>query len=117
MARKERKGNIPYHIQNNDDAEVFFSVLQDCFHPYNQMQLLSADSVATIALKIIEIIKQYHIVDVWQANHPNANMMRNAIDDYFFDTLANEQNITVPVELMDVLEYRLMKLARARFPD
>jgi len=42
--------------------------------------------------------------------------MRNAIDDYFFDVLRDQKKISLPVELMDDIEQKVMDLARARFP-
>ena len=42
--------------------------------------------------------------------------MRNAIDDYFFDVLRDEEGVELEVEALDELEKRIMNLARARFP-
>ena len=44
------------------------------------------------------------------------NAMRNAIDDYVFDTLRDQNGIEIAVEALDELEQKLMRLARARFP-
>lgn len=55
------------------------------------------DEIAQIALAIIEIIKEHHIVDVWR-NDVAQNNMRNAVDDYFFDVLRDQKQIDVPVE-------------------
>ena len=70
---------------------------------------------AAIALAVIDIIKQHHIVDVW-SNDVAQNNMHNAIDDYFFDVLRDEMGIEVPVDALDELETKIMGLARARFP-
>jgi type I restriction enzyme R subunit len=42
--------------------------------------------------------------------------MRNAIDDYFFDVLRDQQGIQLPIQTMDEIDQRIMDLARARFP-
>lgn len=72
------------------------------------------DEIAEIALSIIEIIKDHHIVDVWK-NDVAQNNMRNAVDDYFFDVLRDQKKISLPVELMDDIDDKVMHLARARF--
>ena len=76
---------------------------------------VSDDDAAEISLKIVSIIKQCHIVDVW-SNEVAQNNMRNAIDDYFFDSVRDEKNIDIPVEQLDELELQIMNVARARFP-
>ena len=70
---------------------------------------------ANVALAIIDIIKTHHIVDVW-TNEVAQNNMRNAIDDYFFDVLRDQQGIQLPIQTMDEIDQRIMDLARARFP-
>ena len=77
---------------------------------------IAAEEQADIALAVIAIVKENHIVDVW-SNDVAQNKMRNAIDDYFFDELRDHRGIELPVDLLDDLEQRLMDLARARFPD
>jgi type I restriction enzyme R subunit len=42
--------------------------------------------------------------------------MRNAVDDYFFDVLRDQKQISLPVEKMDDIDEQIMNLARARFP-
>jgi type I restriction enzyme, R subunit len=76
---------------------------------------VAPDEAARIALSLIEIIKEHHIVDVW-SNETAQNKMRNAIDDFFFDILRDEQGIELPMEVLDDLELKIMDLARARFP-
>ena len=53
-------------------------------------------------------------MDIW-SNEVAQNNLRNAIDDYFFDVLRDEQGIDLPVEVLDDLELKIMDLARARF--
>jgi type I restriction enzyme, R subunit len=114
VARKDRGRELPDAIRGNDDGQAFFGILEGVLAT-DDGKLIGADEVAAIALKIIDIIKSHHIVDVW-SNDIAQNRMRNAIDDYFFDILRDERGIALPVEVMDDIELRIMNLARARFP-
>lgn len=114
VARKDRGRALPDAIRGNDDGQAFFGILEGVLAT-DDGKPIEADEVAAIALKIIDIIKSHHIVDVW-SNDIAQNRMRNAIDDYFFDILRDERGIALPVEVMDDIELRIMNLARARFP-
>jgi type I restriction enzyme R subunit len=115
VARKDRGIDIPAPLRGNDDGQAFYGVLKGKMTNKNGDEVTN-DKVAEIALAVIALIKEHHIVDVW-SNEVAQNKMRNAIDDYFFDVLRDEKGIELPVNLLDELEQRLMGLARARFPD
>jgi len=114
VARKDRGRDIPELVQNNEDGQAFFGILENALVK-SDGEPVAPDDTARIALSLIEIIKEHHIVDVW-SNETAQNKMRNAIDDFFFDVLRDEQGIDLPIEVLDDLEIRLMDLARARFP-
>ncbi|MDP2738791.1 MAG: DUF3387 domain-containing protein [Pseudorhodobacter sp.] len=114
VARKDRGREVPDAIKGNDDGQAFFGILEGALAA-DDGKPIEADEVAAIALRIIDIIKSHHIVDVW-SNDIAQNKMRNAIDDYFFDVLRDERGIALPVEVMDDIELKIMDLARARFP-
>jgi type I restriction enzyme, R subunit len=115
VSRKDRGAEVPEPIRGNDDGQAFFGVLSGRLAEKDGKEI-APDEVADIALAVIAIIKEHHIVDVW-SNEVAQNNMRNAIDDYFFDVLRDRKGIELPVNLLDELEQRLMDLARARFPD
>lgn len=113
VARKDRGRDVPESIRGDEDAQAFFGVLD------GQLKTKGDDSVtgveaAAIAQQIIDIIKSHLIVDIW-SNEVAQNNLRNAIDDYFFDVLRDEQGIDLPVAVLDDLELKIMDLARARF--
>ncbi len=114
VARKDHGRAIPDVIKGNDDGQAFFGVLEGVLKKTGG-EALATEDVAEISLAIIDLIKAHHIVDVW-SNDIAQNNMRNAIDDYFFDTLRDEKGIDLPVEVLDDLEQKIMNLARARFP-
>ncbi|WP_041535984.1 type I restriction endonuclease subunit R [Parvibaculum lavamentivorans] len=114
IARKYRGRTVPEVIKGNDDGQAFFGVLEGTMI-FADGRAMEEDEVAGIALAIIDIIKEHHIVDVW-SNDLAQNKIRNAIDDYFFDVVRDEKGINLSVGTLDDLESRIMNLAKARFP-
>jgi type I restriction enzyme R subunit len=114
VARKDRGADVPDPIKGNDDGQAFYGILQNVLAGADG-QPLNGVETANVALAIIDIIKTHHIVDVW-TNEVAQNNMRNAIDDYFFDVLRDQQGIQLPIQTMDEIDQRIMDLARARFP-
>lgn len=113
VARKERDEAMPEPVRNNEDGKAFYGILAGKLRgPAGD---IGPDATAHIALAIIAIIKQHHIVDVW-SNEVAQNNMHNAIDDYFFDVLRDEMGIELPFDVLDDIETKIMSLARARFP-
>jgi type I restriction enzyme R subunit len=82
VAARDRGANVPDAIKSDEDGQAFFGILNVRLATTSSQ--LSADEVADISLKIIDVVKAYLIVGVW-ANEVAQNNMRNAIDDYFFD--------------------------------
>ncbi len=113
VAARDRGANVPDAIKSDEDGQAFFGVLSGKLAATSSQ--LSADEVADISLKIIDVVKAHLIVGVW-ANEVAQNNMRNAIDDYFFDEVRDVKGIDLPVEVLDDLEQQIMDLARARFP-
>jgi type I restriction enzyme R subunit len=114
MARKDHGRQVPDLIKGDEDAQAVFGIVEPVLNMVVNAGA-SDDDAADVALKIISIIKQHHIVDVW-SNDVAQNNMRNAIDDYFFDVVRDKKGIDIPVERLDQLELQIMDLARARFP-
>lgn len=114
IARKDRGQRVPEILKGNEDGQAFHGLLNGRL-TFAGGTPLDEERTAQVALAVIEIVKQHHIVDVW-SNEMAQNAMRNAIDDYFFDVLRDEMGIALTVETMDELEQKIMDLARARFP-
>jgi type I restriction enzyme R subunit len=113
VARKDRGRDVPESIRSDEDAQAFFGILDGQLKTKGE-ELVAGAEAASIALEIIGIIKSHLIVDIW-SNEVAQNNLRNAIDDYFFDVLRDEQGIDLPVEVLDDIELKIMDLARARF--
>lgn len=114
VARKERGQSLPAAVQASEDGQAFYGLLAGKLVSVSG-EAVGPDQTAAIALAVIGIIKQHHIVGVW-SNDVAQNNMRNAIDDYFFDVLRDDMGIELPVDVLDGLEAQIMGLARARFP-
>jgi type I restriction enzyme R subunit len=114
VARKDRGQDVPEGIRGDEDGQAFYGILNGVLVDSSGTPV-DKDEIAQIALAIIEIIKEHHIVDVWR-NDVAQNNMRNAVDDYFFDVLRDQKQIDLPVEKLDDLDEQIMSLARARFP-
>ncbi|WP_426314082.1 type I restriction endonuclease subunit R [Methylobacterium fujisawaense] len=113
VARKERAREVPSAIRGDDDAQALFGLLEGTLTRQGGT-IISADEGAAVALAVTEIIRSHLIVGIWM-NEVAQNNLRNAIDDYFFDTLRDEMKIELPIEQLDDLEQRILSLARARF--
>ena len=115
VARGHREETqAPEAIRGNEDAlafhEIFRGQLADSGgSPVND------DATARIALEVLELIGERRIVGVW-SNETAQNEIRNALDDYFFDVLADERGIVLDEATMDDLTERVLALARARMP-
>ena len=120
VSRKEDRGReMPAPVRGNDDGEAFYGVLAESLAEENGQadpKTLDEVEIANAALDIIEIIRKHHIVDVW-SNEIAQNEMRNAIDDYYYDVLREQKGLILTDAQLNDLEYRVMNLARARFPD
>lgn len=113
VARKERGEAMPEPVRSNEDGQAFYGILAGkLLGPAGD---IGPDATAHIALAVIDIIKQHHIVDMW-SNDVAQNNLHNAIDDYFFDVLRDEMGIELAVDVLDDIESRIMSVARARFP-
>lgn len=112
--REDRDVEVPEPVRGNDDGKAFYGVLQEVLSNSNGQEI-DPLTIAQAALDILEIIRENLIVDVW-SNEVAQNNMCNAIDDYVFDVLRDQQGIVLTDEQMNDLERRIMNLAKARFP-
>lgn len=112
VARKDHGRKVPDIIKNDEDSQAVFGVVEPVLKSVGD---IPEETAAEISKSIIEIIKKRHIVDVW-TNELAQNKMRNAIDDYFFDEVRDNQGIEIPLEILDEIELQIMDIARARFP-
>ena len=114
IARGNQGRDVPDALRGNDDGMAFFGIFEGAL-PGPGGVPLEGDEVAEVALEVIRIIEDRHIVNIW-SNETAQNEIRNAIDDYFYDVLGEERGIRLTEAKMDDLLSRIMRLASARFP-
>ena len=114
IARGNQGRDVPDALRGNDDGMAFFGIFEDAL-PGPGGVPLEGDEVAEVALEVIGIIEDRHIVNIW-SNETAKNEIRNAIDDYFYDVLGEEKGIRLTEAQMDDLLSQIMRLASARFP-
>lgn len=114
VGTRDRGAEIPVTLRGNDDGQAFYGILRERLNQEGDHGI-TEDATAQVALDVIAIIHRHHIVDIW-SNDVAQNAMRNAIDDYFFDVLRDERGVTLPIDILNDIESRIMDLARARFP-
>ena len=114
IARGHQGRDVPLELRGNDDGMAFFGIFEGAL-PGPGGVPLKGDEVAEVALEVIRIIEDRHIVNIW-SNETAQNEIRNAIDDYFYDVLGEEKGIRLTEAQMDDLLSQIMRLASARFP-
>ena len=114
VARGHEERDVPAALRGNDHGMAFYGIFKGTLNDDCE-EALGDDEAAEVALAVMEIIHERHIVDVW-SNETAQNDMRNAIDDYFYDVLRDEKGIELSEPQMDDLLAQIMRLAEARFP-
>lgn len=106
--------DVPARLRGNDHGMAFYGIFKGELKD-GCGESLRDDEAAEVALAVMEIVHERHIVDVW-SNETVQNEMRNAIDDYFYDVVRAEKGIDLTEAQMDDLLAQVMRLAQARFP-
>ena len=114
VARGHEDRDVPATLRGNDHGMAFYGIFKGALADAVG-EPLGEDETAEVALTVMDIVQERHIVDVW-SNETAQNDMRNAIDDYFYDMLRDEKGIELTLAQMDDLMAQVMRLAEARFP-
>ncbi|MCY4572149.1 MAG: DUF3387 domain-containing protein, partial [Gemmatimonadetes bacterium] len=114
VAQGHEERDVPAALRGNDHGMAFYGIFKGTLSD-GCGDALGDDETAQVALAVMDIVHERHIVDVW-SNETAQNDMRNAIDDYFYDVLRDEKGIELTEAQMDDLLARIMRLAEARFP-
>jgi len=114
VARGHEERDVPAALRGNDHGMAFYGIFKGTLKD-GCGDALGDDETAQVALAVMDIVHERHIVDVW-SNETAQNDMRNAIDDYFYDVLRDKKGIELTEAQMDDLLAQIMRLAEARFP-
>ena len=113
VARGHEERDVPAALRGNDHGMAFYGIFKGTLRDACG-ESMREDEAAEVALAVMEIIHERHIVDVW-SNETAQNDIRNAIDDYFYDVLRDEKGFELTEAQMDDLLAQIMRLAQARF--
>ena len=114
VARGHEERDVPAALRGNDHGMAFYGIFKGTLKE-DGGEALADDETAEVALAVMDIIHERHIVDVW-SNETAQNDMRNSIDDYFYDVLRDEKGIELTEVQMDDMLAQIIRLAEARFP-
>ena len=115
VARGHEEREMPAALRGNDDGMAFYGIFSGVLAEASG-EPVGEDDAAEVALAVMDIIHEHHIVDVW-SNETAQNDMRNAIDDYFYDVLRDEKGINLTEAQMDELQTQILRLSQRRFPQ
>lgn len=101
--------DAPEVIATNDDALAFYGVLLPYMGDGNKDQAVEASKA------FVEIFKKHKKVNFWNDDNAKKAAM-NDIDDYLYDVVKGEYNIDLPLEVMDQIIEKSMRLAKSRMP-
>ncbi|HBA84810.1 MAG TPA: restriction endonuclease subunit R [Verrucomicrobia bacterium] len=100
--------NAPAELSGNDDALAYFGLALPILGKANEK---AATALATAVQRILQpFASRVHFWDDKDAQ----NQAVNEIDDYLFDEIRGQQNITLSPEQMDELIEQIMRVAKHR---
>lgn len=110
--KSRQRENVPDAIKDNDHLAAFYGII----HPV----LLAAAPDKTIEGIAVEMVKailaifdQNKKVDFWH-DEDAQKIVKNRIDDYYYDVLNNTHGITLSTEQVDDIIENVMRLAKKR---
>lgn len=106
VAKKD--DNIPARIAAQPGADIFYRNLADEFEKFS----LSEDQYISIVMHVFEIIKREAIVD-WYKNIDVKRRMMNAVDDYLYDKVANEEGVNLSSDDIKVIISKIITLSES----
>jgi type I restriction enzyme R subunit len=104
LAKKD--ADLPEKVKNVEGADVFYRNLKDSFVKYS----ISDDNYIAIVLDIYAVLKKESIVD-WYKNIDVKRKMMNALDDYLYDIVKGEKEISLSNEEIKETINLIMQLA------
>lgn len=106
--------SYPANIDGDNDAKVFYGVVSDGFAKYYPgSDGVFQEKVGDLSVSINKAVRELARVD-WRYNTAIHKKMRQALDDLIWD-FAEEHNLALPVEEIDLLLENIMKIAMSRY--
>lgn len=106
--------SYPSNIDADNDAKVFYGIVSDVFAKYHSSpDEIFKEKVGDLSISINKAVRELARVD-WRYNTAIHKKMRQALDDLIWD-FAEEYNLALPVEQIDLLLESIMKTAMSRY--
>lgn len=117
VAREDRGRRLPEAVRNNSAAASVFEAITNCFASAltRDGQRVEEDEVGRIAAHLVDIVRDHHIVGIWE-NNDVQNALLNAIDDYLWDVVEGEHGVALDADAESSIRDQVMSIAKARFP-
>lgn len=105
--------DLPAGLSGHGEAQAFYGVALPEFASEKLSPETATDLACALALKAEELFKAHRIVNFWDNDAAQKDVM-NALDDFFFDVVKGERGVNLPSEKMDKLIESVMRVARSR---
>lgn len=113
---KRDTAGLPEAVRDEPLARAFYGSVQEVLQVHCNGAAGQVDEISAAAARhIVDIVQRRRRVD-WTASEDVANAIKNDIDDYVFDVLRGEQNISLPPDAIDAMIERLLAIARRQAP-
>jgi type I restriction enzyme, R subunit len=107
----KKHDDVPTSLSGNENAQAYYGVVLPFFSGLDAQE--AADVSALVALEIDAIIAKHMIIDFWNNDSAQKEVV-NEIDDYLFDTIKGDRGIELSIDQMDDLIEKSMTVARHR---
>lgn len=107
----KQRDNVPAAIKNNDDACAYYGIVKPFLLDDNST---NAEEIAVqTAVAIQDIIKRHWVVNFW-GNYNAMNRVKGAIEDFLYDKVEAEFNISLSTEQMDKIMESIIRTVKRR---
>jgi type I restriction enzyme, R subunit len=115
VVNKEQDNDIPKSVKHDADAIAFYGILLPFLTSLSNNGEIKTPT-ADIAQRIVKIIRQQLIINIW-TNDEAIGIIQNNIDDYFFDEVRDKMGFNIEVNVLDEIQRQILRTAKARFPQ
>ena len=112
-SRQDEGEQMPVQLRNDGHAQVFWGQTR---RTLENAGINDSELAADIALELSRIIQGRRKVG-WQNDRDVENIIRNDIDDFFFEELRGKRGLFVDPDVLDAVVDDVLGIARARMPQ
>lgn len=109
----KRDDALPEGLRSAPDAAAFFREAAAVLAEAGVPEVQARDVAANFAVAAEQVVARHRKVD-WTEDADAQRAMQNDLDDYLFDHVRGELELSLPTAVMDDLIVRVLRVARAR---